>query len=85
VEFAPPARRALAARLPEKIAAAAAEFCLGPLAENPRRVGKPLQGQLAGRHGARRGDYRVIYRIDDASHIVYVLDIAARGDIYRPR
>lgn len=84
VEVAPAARRALN-RLPEKAAGAAIEFCFGPLAADPRRVGKPLQRELAGYHTARRGEYRVIYRIDEATRMVYVLRIEHRGDAYRRR
>ena len=36
------ARQDLTWRLPEKIATAAFEFVVGPLAENPHRVGKQL-------------------------------------------
>jgi mRNA-degrading endonuclease RelE of RelBE toxin-antitoxin system len=57
-------RRALA-RLPEKVAAAVVEFLYGSLAASPHRVGEPLKLGLEGLHSARRGDYRVIYRIDD--------------------
>ena len=48
------AQRQLAG-LPEKIAAAAAEFITGPLLHNPRRVGHPLRDEYAGQHSARRG------------------------------
>ena len=64
IAWTAPARRALA-RLPEKVATAAVEFLYGSLAANPHRVGKPLKLGLEGLHSARRGDYRVIYRIDD--------------------
>jgi len=77
------ARRALT-RLPEKVAAAAVEFLYGSLAANPHRVGRPLRFELAGLHSARRGDYRVIYRIDAERHRVDVLAIEHRADIYRP-
>jgi mRNA interferase RelE/StbE len=77
-------RRALA-RLPEKVATAAVEFIYGSLAETPRRVGKSLQFGLAGLHSARRGDYRVIYRIDDDVRTVTVMAIEHRSDVYRPR
>jgi mRNA interferase RelE/StbE len=72
-------------RLPERIAAAVVEFMLAPLCENPRRVGHPLQRELAGLWSARRGAYRVIYEIDDADHVVTVLRIDHRSDVYRPR
>ena len=84
IAWAAPARRALA-RLPEKVATAAVEFLYGSLAANPRRVGKPLRLGLSGLHSARRGDYRVIYRIDDDRHRVTVLAIEHRSDSYRPR
>jgi mRNA interferase RelE/StbE len=78
------ARRALT-RLPEKVATAVVEFLYGSLAESPHRVGKPLKLGLEGTHSARRGDYRVIYRIDDDQGLVIVLAIEHRSDIYRPR
>ena len=85
VRFLPSARRAISHRLPETVAAAVIEFCAGPLAENPQRVGKPLYGPLAGCHGARRGTYRVVYRTDEGARTVHVLDIDHRGEIYRNR
>jgi mRNA interferase RelE/StbE len=69
--------------LPEFIAAAAWEFIQGPLAENPRRVGKPLKGDLSGFWSARRGEYRVVYEIDDDVVTVIILRIGHRRDIYR--
>lgn len=83
---AAPARRALAERLPQDVAAAAVEFITGPLLENPKRVGKPLTDELVGIHSARLGrNGRVLYEIDDAKHAVIVLDIRARSNAYRPR
>jgi mRNA interferase RelE/StbE len=79
-----PARRALA-RLPEKVVTAAVEFSYGSLAANPHRVGKPLKLGLGGLHSARRGDYRVIYRIDDQHRRIDVIAIEHRSDIYRSR
>jgi mRNA interferase RelE/StbE len=78
------ARRALT-RLPEKIAAAVVEFLYGSLAASPHRVGKPLKLGLEGLHSARRGDYRIIYRIDDERRLVTVIAIEHRSDIYQPR
>jgi mRNA interferase RelE/StbE len=83
IAWTAPARRALT-RLPEKVATAAVEFLYGSLAANPHRVGKPLKLEMAGLHSARRGDYRVIYRIDDGDHRVDVLAIEHRSDAYRP-
>ena len=61
VELTRRARRSLSEDLPETVAAACWEFISGPLAEDPHRVGKPLRDDLAGRHSARRGEFRVIY------------------------
>ena len=78
----PTVRRALAETLPEAVAAAAYEFITGPLLEQPYRVGKQLLPPLDDRFSARRGTYRVIYRIDEA-HVVAVIDIGHRRDVYR--
>jgi mRNA interferase RelE/StbE len=83
IRFQPAARRAIAQRLPEAVAAAVLEFCAAALAVNPHRVGKPLSGPLAGCCGARRGTYRIIYRIDESNHVVHVLDVDHRAEIYR--
>ena len=77
------AASALTDVLPEKIAHAVYEFITGPLLENPQRVGKPLGPPLAPAYSARRGDYRVLYFIDDATHTVKVTAITHRADAYR--
>jgi mRNA interferase RelE/StbE len=83
---APPARRALAEGLPFGVATAVAEFITGPLLEDPRRVGKPLGAELAGIYSARLGrEWRVLYEIDEAKHVVIVLDIRHRSAAYRRR
>lgn len=83
VILSPAARRALSEELPEAVAAACFEFIKGPLAENPRRVGKPLRNELAGTYSARRGEFRVIYDIDDNRIRVEVISIRHRRDAYR--
>ncbi len=85
VRFQPAARRAISHRLPQSVAAAVLEFCEQALAVNPQRVGKPLFGPLAGCHDARRGTYRIVYRIDEAARTVQILDIDHRADVYRSR
>ena len=82
IHWAAPARRALR-RLPEKVATAVIEFVDGPLASNPSRVGRPLRFELEGVYSAHRGDYRVVYRIDDRRRRVQVLAIGHRADLYR--
>ena len=68
----PPEARAVAERLPEAVAA------------NPHRTGKPLRDDLAGIWSARRGTYRVLYRINEDAREVIVLRVEHRRDAYRP-
>ena len=76
-------RRQLAEVLPEAVAFAAYEFITGPLLDNPHRVGRRLRPPLEDRHSARRGTYRVIYRIDDEHRRVTVVGVFGRADAYR--
>jgi mRNA interferase RelE/StbE len=76
-------RRALSETLPEAVAAAAYEFITGPLLTDPHRIGKRLLPPMDDRFSARRGTYRVIYRIDDKVRVVTVVDVAHRRDAYR--
>jgi mRNA-degrading endonuclease RelE of RelBE toxin-antitoxin system len=78
------ARRAID-RLPTRVAIAVLDFLLGPLLENPERVGKPLRGELTGLHSARVGTYRVVYEINHDNQIVQIVYIDHRADVYRPR
>ncbi len=70
-------------RLPQKIGTACVEFIFGALADNPQRVGKPLRDELAGLLSARRGDYRVLYAIDEETHQIEIVHIGRRSDVYR--
>lgn len=79
----PTVRRALAETLPEAVATAAYEFITGPPLEQPYRVGKRLLPPLDDRFSARRGTYRVIYRIDQEARTVTVVDVGHRRDVYR--
>lgn len=81
----PPARRALTDRLPEAVATAVIDFLTTALIAEPRRVGKPLRGDLAGVWSARRGTYRILYRIREDPSEVVVLRIEHRRDAYRSR
>lgn len=74
-----PAQRGIATAS-RRVQPAIFEFMFGPLADNPYRVGKPLRGNLTGRYGARRGDWRVIYSIDDDTKTVLVERITHRAD-----
>lgn len=73
------------AKLPEKVATAVVEFIYGGLADNPGRVGRELTLELAGLHSARRGDFRVLYRIEDDEARVTIVNIDHRADVYRRR
>ncbi|MCL2464992.1 MAG: type II toxin-antitoxin system RelE/ParE family toxin [Micrococcales bacterium] len=79
------AARAIGEQLPVAVAPAVVEFIFGPLAANPHRVGHPLRDELVGHWSARRGEYRVIYRIDDEQVVVLVVYVAHRRDAYRTR
>lgn len=83
IELTKSARRALEKDLPESAAVACWEFIRGPLAADPRRVGKPLRDQLAGHYTARRGEFRLIYQVFDDRVVVRVIHIRHRRDAYR--
>ena len=63
---------------------AAVVAALAGLATEPR-AGKPLVGELRGVWSLRRGDYRMLYRIDDERKRVEVARIGHRRDVYRTR
>ena len=84
IVLTPPARRAVADELPESVAAAVIEFITTALLDNPHRVGKPLRGDLGGIWSARRGTYRVLYRISEPSREVIVVRVDHRRDVYHP-
>ena len=69
-------------RLPEKIGAACLAFIFGPLAEQPYRLGGELRGQFTGVRSARRGSYRIIYRVDDEARALDIIHIDHRGHVY---
>ncbi len=64
---------------------AAHVFIIGPLLDNPHRVGKQLRAPLDDRRSASRGIYRVIYRIDEEHRQVIVVGVLSRTDAYRGR
>lgn len=84
VVFTPAARRALA-RLALSVAAAMYEHLAGPVAGNPRRLGKQLDLPLEGVWTTRRGEYRALYTVDDQHLVITVLAVAHRRHAYRPR
>lgn len=76
-------------RLPEKAATACIEFVFGALAENPQRLGGELRFELRfeldGKRSARRGDFRVIYEIDEENEVVTIIAVDHRSSVYRRR
>ena len=85
VLFSRQARRNLHEDLPLDVAAAAMETIDGPLTTNPLRVGKPLDEPFDGYHSARRGTYRIIYRINEDKRTVEIHSIRHRRDAYHTR
>jgi mRNA interferase RelE/StbE len=78
------ARRNVHENLPLDVAAAAMETIEGSIAVNPYRAGKPLDEPFDGYYSARRGTYRIIYRINEAKHPIEIHSIRHRRDVYRP-
>ena len=83
VSWSRQAARAVREELPESVAAACLEFILGPLAGNPHRLGNPLRAPFDGLHSARRGDFRVVYAIDDDRIVIHIVTVRHRRDAYR--
>jgi mRNA interferase RelE/StbE len=84
VQLTGPARRALHG-IPPRVVPAIIEFAFGDLAREPHRVGQPLDRELSGLFGARRGPYRLLYRIDDEAQRVYIVHVDHRADVCRSR
>jgi mRNA-degrading endonuclease RelE of RelBE toxin-antitoxin system len=84
VEIAPEGLRHLK-RTPDKVRAAVLATIFGSIAENPQRAGKPLRGELEGLYSARRGEFRVIYEIDEAAGVVLVHRAKHRRGAHRGR
>jgi mRNA interferase RelE/StbE len=84
VALTPEAQRQLS-RLPEKIVAAVLEGLYGSIARDPWRVSRPLHDELVGLRVTRRGQYRVVFRIDEAKRLIVVRRVDHRRDVYRPR
>jgi mRNA interferase RelE/StbE len=77
------ARRNIRENLPLEVAFAAMETIDGSIAVNSYRAGKPLDEPFDGYYSARRGTYRIIYRIDEAKHQGEIHSIRHRRSAYR--
>jgi len=53
------------------------------LLEDPRSMGKALQGEFAGMWRYRVGDIRIIVRLEYDVLVVLVLEVGNRRDVYR--
>lgn len=49
---------------------------------DPIGYGKPLRYSLKGHRRLRVGDYRIVYKIDAENHIVLIIAIKHRKDVY---
>lgn len=85
IDLMPPALRAITDELPEAGAAAVIDFVTTALLDNPQRVRKPVRDDLEEIWSARRGTYRVLYRIREDPHEAVVLRIDHRRDAYRSK
>lgn len=83
VTFSRQARRNLHEDLPLEVAIAATETIQRSIAVNPYRTGKPLDEPFDGFHSARRGTYRIIYRINEPKRVVEIHSIRHRRDACR--
>ena len=84
IDVTGPARRQLQ-RLPPRVAPAIIAFIVDPLSENPLRLSKPMSGELDGLRSSRRGEYRVLFEVDEKERTVSIVRIAHRAEAYRPR
>lgn len=82
VQLSPGAVRALD-RLPHKVAVAIAEFVTATLPADPYRLSKPLRFEFEGWRVARRGDYRVTFRVLEDDRVLSIGRIEHRAHVYR--
>jgi mRNA interferase RelE/StbE len=70
-------------RLPKTAQRAIVEAFVS-LREQPR-AGKQLTAELTGISSLRRGDYRILYRIDDRKRLVKIARVGHRREVYERR
>ncbi len=51
--------------------------------ENPRNLGKALQGNLSDKWRYRVGDYRILAKIEDEKILISIIEVAHRKEIYK--
>ncbi|HZD22939.1 MAG TPA: type II toxin-antitoxin system RelE/ParE family toxin [Acidimicrobiia bacterium] len=83
IEFAPAAARQL--RKLDYQARRRIQAAVELLATDPRPSGAKKMVGGEGEWRVRTGDYRVVYETQDDDHVVLVLAVAHRRDVYRRR
>ena len=68
--------------LPKKIRGTIKRAIETRLVTDPISFGKPLQYSLKGHRRLRVGNYRVVYRIDVDNHVVIIVAIQHRKEVY---
>ena len=71
-------------RLPGQARAAVTRFLTDTLARDPHTAGTPRVYELQGLRSARRGDYRILFTLDDDTRTIHVHRIDHRTLVYRP-
>lgn len=84
VEITPEGLRHLK-KLPAKVRAAVVAAIFDTIAADPHRAGKPLRGELEGLRSARRGDFRIVYEIEEQPNVVLIHWVQHRRAAYRRR
>lgn len=51
--------------------------------DDPRKLGKPLSGNLVHQWRYRKGNYRIIADINDKKIVIHVINIGHRKSIYK--
>ena len=59
--------------------------CIQQLADNPRPHGCEKLAGTKNTYRIRRGDYRIVYDVEDERIVVLILKVAHRKDVYRRR
>ncbi len=62
----------------EKIAA-----CFAELKQNPRKPGSQKLTDEPGRHRIRKGDYRIVYIIEEQTKTIKIILVRHRKDVYK--
>jgi addiction module RelE/StbE family toxin len=68
--------------LPKRMAQSIKRAIEERLMADPIGFGKPLRYSLSGHRRLRVGDYRIVYRVDDAKKVVIIITIKHRKDVY---